>query len=44
MNDAIAQGREVASLRRGSKLEKALIQLADVIAPPPVTAKPARRW
>jgi pilus assembly protein CpaE len=44
MNDAIAQGREVASLRRGSKLEKALIQLADVIAPPPATAKPARRW
>jgi pilus assembly protein CpaE len=32
MNDAIAQGCEISKLRRGSKLERAIAELADVIA------------
>jgi pilus assembly protein CpaE len=46
MNDAIAQGRDLASIRTGTKLEKAIRELAGVIEP--VTAAPevkrAWRW
>jgi pilus assembly protein CpaE len=33
MNDAIAQGCQLSTIRRGSKLEKALAELAAVVAP-----------
>ena len=46
MNDAIAQGRELSALRRGSKLEKAISELAAVLAPAGTVQveRRARRW
>lgn len=42
MNEAINQGVALSTLRRGSKLEKALVQLGELIAPKAATAKPNR--
>jgi len=43
MNDAVAQGCELAAIRRGSKLEKAIDALAGVIDPVAATAPVATR-
>ncbi len=44
MNEAIAQGCELSSLRGGAKLEKAIARLADVIAPQIAAPEPKRAW
>jgi pilus assembly protein CpaE len=46
MNEAIAQGRELSAVRSGSKLEKAIGELAEALAPvaPAKPDKRARRW
>jgi pilus assembly protein CpaE len=46
MNDAVAQGCEISTIRGGTKLEKAISQLADVVAPATVVSGGGakRRW
>lgn len=48
MNDALAQGCEISAIRAGTKLEKAIGQLADLISPQqadrPQTTETKRRW
>jgi pilus assembly protein CpaE len=48
MNDAVAQGCEISSIRTGSKLEKSIGQLANLIIPATAGAgassEPKRRW
>ncbi len=44
MNDAIAQGRELASIRAGSKLEKAISDLAGLIDPVAAAPEVKRGW
>jgi pilus assembly protein CpaE len=48
MNDAVAQGCEISSIRTGSKLEKSIGQLANMIVPATTSAgsagEPKRRW
>lgn len=43
MSDAIAQGCEIAEVQRGTKLEKAIANLAEIIEPAPVAAPQTRR-
>jgi pilus assembly protein CpaE len=44
MNNAIAQGCEISTIRRGTKLEAALGQLAGAVVPFAVTSEVKRRW
>jgi pilus assembly protein CpaE len=45
MNDAVAQGCEISAVRPGSKLEKGIARLANLIAPVEAsTVQPKRRW
>ncbi len=45
MDESIAQGCEISAIRRGSKLEKAIVELAGKLAPVAVaTDQPRRRW
>ena len=43
MDEAIAQGREISSVRRGSKLEKAIAELAANLAPVAAAGEQRRR-
>jgi pilus assembly protein CpaE len=44
MNEAIAQGCELSTVRAGTKVERAIAELATSIVPIPVTAESRRRW
>jgi pilus assembly protein CpaE len=44
MNEAIAQGCELSAVRSGTKVERAIAELASSIVPIPVTAEAKRRW
>jgi pilus assembly protein CpaE len=44
MNEAIAQGCELSSVRTGTKVERAIGELASSIVPIPVAADAKRRW
>ena len=44
MNEAIAQGCELSAVRKGTKVELAIAELANSIVPMPVQADSKRRW
>jgi len=44
MNEAIAQGCELSSVRTGTKVERSIAELAGSIVPIPVAAEGRRKW
>jgi pilus assembly protein CpaE len=44
MNEAIAQGCELSTVRTGTKVERSIADLASSIVPIPVAAESRRKW